>query len=62
MVIVQCGTSQHCAMGMKSGAGNRGRTVMVKKAGVRFESRKVSAINIEGLHFVAVGAPGRRVS
>lgn len=46
---------------MESGAGDGGRPVVVEETGVRLEGRKVGAVNVEGLDFVAVGTPGLKL-
>lgn len=49
-------------MRVEGGARDGRRSVVVQEARVRLKGRQVFAINVEGLHFVAVGAARRRVS
>lgn len=59
VVVMQCSTGQHCAVGVERRADDRGRAVVVKETRVRFEGGEVCAVRVEGLDFVAVGAPRR---
>lgn len=58
MIIIKCCTGEYGTVRVESGVGNRGRPVMMEEARVRFIRGQISAIHIERLDFVAVGAPG----
>lgn len=59
VVVMQCGTCEHCAVWVEGRTGDRGGAVMMKETGVWFEGGKVRAVGIEGLDLMAVGAPRR---
>jgi hypothetical protein len=59
VVVVQCGTGEHCAVGVEGRADDRGGAVVMEETGVRLEGGEVCAVRVEGLDFVAVGAPRR---
>lgn len=58
MMVIQCGTGKHSPVGMEGSAGNGGGSVVMKEARVWLESRKIGAIHVESLNFVAICTPG----
>lgn len=58
MVIIQCRAGKHCAMRMKSCSSDWRGAVVLEEARVRLVAGKVGTINVVGLNFVSVGAPG----
>lgn len=57
VMIIQGSTCKHGAVGVESGACNRGGSIMLKETRVRFEGGKVCSIHVEGLDLMTVGAP-----
>lgn len=53
MIVIQGGAGEDGAMGMESGACDRGGTVLVEEARVRFEGGEIGAVEVEGFDFVA---------
>ena len=58
MMVIQCGTGKHSPVGMEGSAGNGRGSVVMKEARVWLERRKIGAIHVESLDFVAVCTPG----
>ena len=56
VIVVQRSAGEYRVMGMEGGGCNWRRAVLVEEARVRFKGREVTAIDVEGLHFVAIGA------
>lgn len=57
MMVIQCGTGKHSPVGMEGSAGNGRGSVVMKEARVWLERRKIGAIHVESLDFVAVCTP-----
>ena len=57
MVVVECRAGEQCAVGMEGGARNWGGAVVVEEARVWLERRKIGAVHIKSLDFVAICTP-----
>lgn len=56
VIIIKRRTGQHRAMRMERRAGDGRRAIMVEETGVGFVGGEVTAVDVEGLDFVAVCA------
>lgn len=60
MVVIQCGTGEHGAVGVESRAGDGRGAVVVEEAGVWLKGGQTCSINIVGLDLMTVGAPASK--